>query len=410
MNSFEEAIKIGRPPNIQKLFPNSKAMIVSGKYIDLAMMKKNAVAIAANARNFFVVKGVLKAAQKANSAVIIEIARTEGGKNAYCGINFWNMARIVDALCNEMGITVPVAIHADHFVIKKEEDIEPAREEIKTLFDAGITSIAIDGSHMTDDKNLIANIKIKDVIPSWVGYETEIGEIKGKEGLSTKEEAIFLSAGLNAYGIFPNWIALNNGTTHGIEKSEDGIQIELTAEIHNAIAKYGISGAQHGTSGNSYDKLKQITLETKTTKANVATAFQMMSWGVEVNEYGNAVTDSAGNFIKKQNEGVSPSLWKEMTEYANKLNFKLNDFRKINSAFENKLLSEPIEIRERMASAVEEFALNIMKNVFNSVNTADIFMDILFEKKSFDAGNKAEVIEDIKEWSFDKIKEKALSL
>ncbi len=410
MNSFEEAIKIGRPPNIQKLFPNSKAMIVSGKYIDLAMMKKNAVAIAANARNFFVVKGVLKAAQKANSAVIIEIARTEGGKNAYCAINFWNMARIVDALCNEMGITVPVAIHADHFVIKKEEDIEPAREEIKTLFDAGITSIAIDGSHMTDDKNLIANIKIKDVIPSWVGYETEIGEIKGKEGLSTKEEAIFLSAGLNAYGIFPNWIALNNGTTHGIEKSEDGIQIELTAEIHNAIAKYGISGAQHGTSGNSYDKLKQITLETKTTKANVATAFQMMSWGVEVNEYGNAVTDSAGNFIKKQNEGVSPSLWKEMTEYADKLNFKLNDFRKINSAFENKLLSEPIEIRERMASAVEEFALNIMKNVFNSVDTADIFMDILFEKKSFDAGNKAEVIEDIKEWSFDKIKEKALSL
>ncbi|MGD8771292.1 MAG: ketose-bisphosphate aldolase, partial [Desulfobacterales bacterium] len=37
---FEEALKIGRPPNVKKLFPNSKAMIVSGKFIDRAMLAK----------------------------------------------------------------------------------------------------------------------------------------------------------------------------------------------------------------------------------------------------------------------------------------------------------------------------------------------------------------------------------
>ena len=80
---YEQALKIGRPPNVASLFPNSKALIVSGKYIDRAMLKKgNAIAIAANGRNSFVIRGVLKAAQRANAAVIIEIAKSEGGANA----------------------------------------------------------------------------------------------------------------------------------------------------------------------------------------------------------------------------------------------------------------------------------------------------------------------------------------
>ena len=37
---FETALKVGRPPNIERLFPNSRALIVSGKYIDRAMLAK----------------------------------------------------------------------------------------------------------------------------------------------------------------------------------------------------------------------------------------------------------------------------------------------------------------------------------------------------------------------------------
>jgi hypothetical protein len=39
--NFEEALKIGRPPNVVKLFPNSKALIVSGKYIQKAPDQTN---------------------------------------------------------------------------------------------------------------------------------------------------------------------------------------------------------------------------------------------------------------------------------------------------------------------------------------------------------------------------------
>jgi len=227
---FEMALKIGRPPNVKKLFPNSRALIVSGKFIDRAMLAKGkAIAMAANGRNSFVIRGVLQAAQRANAAIIIEIARSEGGANPYCAVNYWNISRQVDALCNELGITIPVAIHADHYGIKKEQDINPAKIEIPTLFEAGMTSIAIDASHLPDDKNLLANLELNPYVPEWAGLETEVGEIKGKEGLSTVEEALFLIQGLNANDISPDWIALNNGTTHGIEESGQGIQVALTS-------------------------------------------------------------------------------------------------------------------------------------------------------------------------------------
>jgi fructose-bisphosphate aldolase class II len=65
---FEKALKKGRPPNVVKLFPNSKALIVSGKFIDKAMLAKGkAMTMAANGRNSFVIRGALKAAQKASS-------------------------------------------------------------------------------------------------------------------------------------------------------------------------------------------------------------------------------------------------------------------------------------------------------------------------------------------------------
>ena len=161
---FNKALEIGRPPNIVKLFPNSKALIVSGKVIDQAMIKKGkAMTIAANGRNSIVIRGVLQAAQRADAAVILEIAKSEAN---YCPISMWNLARYADTICNELGITVPVAIHADHFGLKKQPEVGKAKVDIPSMFDAGITSIAIDASHMVDDENLLANLELNSFIPS----------------------------------------------------------------------------------------------------------------------------------------------------------------------------------------------------------------------------------------------------
>ena len=409
--NFEKALKIGRPPNVVKLFPNSKALIVSGKYIDRAMHAKGkAIAMAANGRNNFVIRGALRAAQRANAVIIIEIARSEGGAGAYCAVNYWNIAHQVDATCNELGITIPVAIHADHYGIKKEKDVDEAKIEIPTLFEAGMTSIAIDASHLPDDQNLLANLALNPFVPKWAGLETEVGEIKGKEGLSTVEEALFLIQGLNAHDIFPDWIALNNGTTHGIEETGQGIQVDLTAEIHEALAKYQISGAQHGTSGNSSDRLREIAAKTRTTKANVATALQMISWGLEVNDFGNAILDKDGNFIKVKDQGVTEDMWREMTAYAESKGLKGGNYKKLNLPFENKLMGQPETVRERMVKRVEEFAYNMIVNVFNAEDTAPLAINAIIEAGTYDPGPKGRRIEDPAEWTAEKIVQKAASL
>jgi fructose/tagatose bisphosphate aldolase len=408
---FDEALKTGRPPNIKGLFPNSKALIVSGKYIDRAMLAKGkAIAIATNGRNAFVIKGALRAAQRANAAIIIEIAKSEGGSKAYCAVNYWNIARQVDAACNELGITVPVAVHADHYGIKNDTDIEKAKIEIPTIFDAGITSIAIDASHLPDDQNLLASIALTPCVPAWAGLETEVGEIKGKSGLSTVEEALFLIQGLNAHGIFPDWIALNNGTTHGIEASDQGIQVELTQKIHDALTPYNVSGAQHGTSGNSSARLRDIAQKTRTTKANVATALQMISWGLEVNDYGNAILDDSGDFIKLKEQGVLEEVWAEMTDYAQTNGLKGGNYKKLNLPFENRLLGQPKDVRERMINRVENFAYNMIVNVFNAENTAPLAIQMILEAASYDPGPKAERIESPEEWTREKIVDKAKNI
>ncbi|MDR1312437.1 MAG: class II fructose-bisphosphate aldolase, partial [Deltaproteobacteria bacterium] len=286
---YEKLLEIGRPPNVVRLFPNSRGLVVSGKFIDRALQAKgHAMTIAANGRNNIIIRGVLQAAQKANAAVIIEIAKSEGGAKSYCAVNYWNIARQVDAILNELGLTVPVAVHADHYGIKNEKDLVKAKVEVPTMFEAGITSIAVDASHLPDADNLLSSIALNPFIPKWAGLETEVGEIKGDIGLSTPEDALFLIQGLNAHDIFPDWIALNNGTTHGIQAESTGIHVDLTADVHKAIAPYGVAGAQHGTSGNDSERLRQIAKKTRTTKANVATALQMVSWGVAIDDYGNA--------------------------------------------------------------------------------------------------------------------------
>ncbi|TKB08995.1 class II fructose-bisphosphate aldolase [Desulforhopalus sp. IMCC35007] len=407
-SDFEKLIQTGRPPNIARLFPNSKALIVSGKVVDQALVAKgSAMTIAANGRSNLVIRGALQAAQRADAALLVEIARSECN---YCPVNFYNIARQVDAICNELGITIPVAIHADHYGIKSEADLPYAKMEIPSMFEAGITSIAVDASHMPDADNLLANIALAGYIPGWAGLETEVGEIKGNQGLSTVDDATFLIRGLNSRKIFADWIALNNGSSHGLEASGTGIQVELTAEIHKHLVAYGVSGAQHGTSGNNSDKLRAISTQTHTTKANVATALQMVSWGLEVNDYGNALQDSSGNFIKVKGEGVTEETWEKMVAHAEKQGWKAGDYKKLNLPFETTILAQDKKVRERMAARVEAFVYNMLTNVFNAEGSGTLGKELLVKAGSYDLGSKGKQIEDPADWTREKIIERAKTL
>ena len=132
------------------------------------------------------------------------------------------------------------------------------------------------------------------------------------------------------------------------------------------MTPYNVSGAQHGTSGNSSDRLRQIAEKTRTTKANVATALQMISWGLEVNDYGNAILDDNGGFKKVKDQGVTEEMWAQMIAYAHSKDLKGGNFKKLNLPFESRLLSQPKAVRDRMADRVEQFVYNMLANVLNA--------------------------------------------
>jgi fructose-bisphosphate aldolase class II len=100
-------------------------------------------------------------------------------------------------------------------------------------------------------------------------------------------------------------------------------------------------------------------------------------------------------------------MWADMVAYAAASGLIGGNYKKLNLPFENKLLGQPQAVRDRMAKRVEDFVYNMLVNVFNASDTADIALQKILEAGSHDPGPKAERIEEPKEWSAAGIAEKA---
>ena len=120
----------------------------------------------------------------------------------------------------------------------------------------------------------------------------------------------------------------------------------------------------------------------------MATALQMISWGLEVNDYGNAQLDADGNFIKVKGEGVTEEMWAEVVAYADDKGWKKGDYKNLNLPFESKFLAQPAEIRERMAQRVEDFVYKMLTEVLNTGDTAPLAVEAILAAGSYDLGAK----------------------
>jgi fructose-bisphosphate aldolase class II len=142
----------------------------------------------------------------------------------------------------------------------------------------------------------------------------------------------------------------------------------------------------------------------------VATALQMISWGVQVNEYGNAALDDTGAFVRAAGAGAGDDLWAQMTAYAAERGWSAGDYKKLNLPFESKLWAQSREIRGRMVEAVEEFIYGLLTEVFNAAGTASLAVDAILDAGSYDLGLKAESTEDPSEWTRERALERAETL
>lgn len=365
-----------RPLNVQAAWGKEPVALVSGRDIFEAARQKEAIVLAANARNPLTIKGVLAAAKKLNAAVLIELAKSEA---TYCASTYENMAEYAVKYSAELGHGVVFGLHMDHYAIKSDGDLLKAVSHVRSVLERGWTSVAIDASHVPDWKNLCYTRDVAMHIPAYIGLEVEVGEIKGAGEVSTPEEAVFFVGGLNAWGIFPDLLAISNGSLHGTYDPAmgqvEGIDLEATLAVANAIRPYGASIAQHGISGTPLDKCGQFT-KYGINKGNVATLFQNIVFGLKMDpETGNAVTEG-GAYVKEADRGIPVELWEKMVAWADGQGFTRKDgnYKKANMPFGDEIMALPAEYQDRIVAETQEWAERFIR-AFKAEGTADLVME-----------------------------------
>ncbi len=362
-----------RPLNVRARWGSEAVSLVSGRDIFAAMKEKGAIALAANARHALTAKGVLRAARKLDAAVVIEIAKSEA---TYCGSNFDTLAESAVRSSSEIGHGAVFALHVDHYGIKGESDVMKSVNQLGSIVKNGWTSVAIDASHLPDWENLCATRDVAMHVPPYFGLEVEVGEIKGAGELSTVEEALFFIGGLNAWGIFPDLLAISNGSLHGTYDSSkgeaEGIDLARTKEIADFVAPYGVSIAQHGISGTSISKCSEFC-RYGINKGNVATLFQNVLFGIKMDhETGNAVIE-AGSYVKEKDRGIPSDLWEEIVAWCDGQGFSRKDgnYKKANLPFSDKIAALPQKRIDIILEETQWWAERFIK-AFNAEGTGEI--------------------------------------
>lgn len=251
---------------------------IPGNKMFEALYNTEGIIMAANTRIVHgIARGIFRAAKDLRAAVIFELAKSECDlKGGYTGLTPHDFSNAVRGSAKDVGFA-EWALHADHITVKKgtDDELKGVKSLIAAQIAAGYTSFAIDASFLFDLNEatvlgqLQQNIDVTTELATFIkdkmagrefGLEAEVGEIgkKDKDGLvlTTVDEATTFIKELHKREIFPNALAIANGSTHGNIYDEQGniieqvsINIERTVEIAKAIDPFKVRVAQHGITG-----------------------------------------------------------------------------------------------------------------------------------------------------------------
>ena len=215
-----------------------------------------------NINNMEWIKAILLACEAKKSPVMLGVS--EGAGKYMCG--FDNVVGMVKNIHDNLGITVPVALHLDH----------GSFEGAQACIEAGFTSVMFDGSHYDFEENVAKSKEIIALAHSkGISVECEVGGIGGEEDgvvsngeLADPQECAtiaelgvdFLAAGIgNIHGKYPeNWAGLNFDRLAEIQQSTNGKPLVL-----------------HGGSGIPREQVKKA-IDLGVSKVNVNTECQLV--------------------------------------------------------------------------------------------------------------------------------------
>ncbi|HDQ92501.1 MAG TPA: class II fructose-bisphosphate aldolase [Synergistetes bacterium] len=390
--SFRELLE-KRPLNVQAAFGGEPLALVSGRDIAAAARMSGSIVMACNVRNPLTIKGILKAAKEMNAVVMLELAKSEA---TYCGCTFDNVPGLAARYSAELGGGIVFGLHVDHYAIKSREDLLGSIAHLRQLVENGWTSVAIDASHNPDWENLCFTRDVAMHIPAYLGLEAEVGEIKGPGEITTVEEALFFVGGLNSWGIFPDFLAVSNGSKHGTYDSslgeEEGIDLPRTKEIAEAVAPFGTVIAQHGISGTPLDKVSSF-VNFGINKGNVGTLWQNIVFGLEMDpSNGNALVRD-GAFVKNRDHGVPVDLWERIVTWGDDQGFsrKSGDYKKANKPFHNEIMALPEKVRESIVDDTADWARRFIK-AFHAEGSAEALLDVVSKRPDHNATPERAII------------------
>ena len=215
-----------------------------------------------NINNLEWTKAILLTAEELKSPVILGVS--EGAGKYMCG--YKTVVGMVTAMIEELGITVPVALHLDH----------GSYEGAKKCIEAGFSSIMFDGSHYPIEENLAKTKELVGICNDLgLSIEAEVGSIGGEEDdvvgmgeCADPEECkmiadlgvTMLAAGIgNIHGVYPeNWPGLSFETLDAIQAKTGDMPLVL-----------------HGGTGIPDDMIKKA-IALGVSKINVNTECQLV--------------------------------------------------------------------------------------------------------------------------------------
>ncbi len=232
-----------------------------------------------NINNLEWTKAILLTAQEMQSPVILGVS--EGAGKYMAG--YKTVTSMVKGMIEELGITVPVALHLDH----------GSYEGCLKCIEAGFSSIMFDGSHFPIDENVAKTTElVKIAHERGLSIEAEVGSIGGEEDgvvgagefADPKECAMiaslgidFLAAGIgNIHGKYPaNWQGLNFDVLAAVQEASNNIPLVL-----------------HGGTGIPEDMIKKA-ISLGVAKINVNTECQL-AFAAATRQYIEAGKDLEG--------------------------------------------------------------------------------------------------------------------
>ncbi|WP_394011610.1 class II fructose-1,6-bisphosphate aldolase [Anaerococcus cruorum] len=231
-----------------------------------------------NTNNLEWTKAILQACEEKQTAVII--ASSEGAVKYMGGFN--TVAALVKTMHDDLGITVPVALHLDHGTY----------EGAKKAIEAGYTSVMFDGSSLPLEENLEKTREIVELAHAkGISVEGEVGGIGGEEdGVTSAGELADIEECKQLASCDIDFIAAGIGNIHGVYPADwQGLNFDRLKEVSDAV---NMPIVLHGGTGIPEDQIKKA-IELGVSKINVNTECQL-AFAKATREYVEAGKDLEG--------------------------------------------------------------------------------------------------------------------